>query len=684
MDDKLRRGEQISNELLKAIKSSMISVVVLSENYASSKWCLDELFYQFFYGINPSEVRKQEGKFGVELANHEKNFKDNIDKVQVWRAALNEVGHLSGDHYNNGCLESKFIQGLIERISSTTLNRTQLFVAKYPIGVDSCVTKIEELLNIELNDIRMMAIHGPGGIGKTTITKAVYNKIFDGFEGSSFLENAILLSKLLGDGNLKVENISRGITVIMERLRHKRVLLVLDDVDEQKQIENLLGKCDWFAPGSRILITTRDKHVDEMGPYEACELFSLYAFQTNEPEEAYLQLTRQIINYANGLPLALKIIGSDLRRKSLSQWESALKKYKKVPNMEIIKILKISYEELDQSEKDIFLDIAFFFNGKKKDYVVNILEACHLFPNYEVIVQQESPQALGKHTRLRDYVDAFTVLTRNMVTNKIRGIMLYPPKPIMLELHAQAFRRMKNIKFLILNNVHIDGCLEYFPNSLVLLDLSNCSFSLPSNGYPQQLVYFNMPYSNIRIHELFKQLKTWNLTGCKKLQAFPRGLKFKSLEYLYLQSCESIQEFPKLYAPNLKTLDLSYCENLVKVHESIGLLDKLEIWDLENCGKLQTLPRRLALKSLQSFYLSGCTSLENFPDIDSEMKCLKFLYLHGSVIRELPSSRCTSLERKLLDSIYKFQHLSFHTNLPRPTCNVHIDGCLEYFPNSLM
>ena len=77
-----------------------------------------------------------------------------------------------------------------------------------------------------------------------------------------------------------------------------------------------------------------------------------------------MQLTNQIINYANGLPLALKIIGSDLHRKSLSQWESALKKYKKVPNMEIIKILKISYEELDQSEKDIFLDITFFFNGK--------------------------------------------------------------------------------------------------------------------------------------------------------------------------------------------------------------------------------------------------------------------------------------------------------------------------------
>ncbi|XP_050263130.1 disease resistance protein RPV1-like isoform X2 [Quercus robur] len=125
MDDKLRRGENISEELLKTIKRSMISVIVFSENYASSKWCLDEfvwilecrknlgqLVLPVFYGIDPLEVRKQEGKFGVELAKHEKNFKDNIRKI--WRAALKEVGSLSGFHYNNDCLESKFIQGLIE------------------------------------------------------------------------------------------------------------------------------------------------------------------------------------------------------------------------------------------------------------------------------------------------------------------------------------------------------------------------------------------------------------------------------------------------------------------------------------------------------------------------------------------------------------------------------------------
>ena len=77
MDDKLRRGENISKELLKTIKRSMISVIVFSENYASSKWCLDELVWilecrknlgqlvlPVFYGIDPSVLRKQEGNLG--------------------------------------------------------------------------------------------------------------------------------------------------------------------------------------------------------------------------------------------------------------------------------------------------------------------------------------------------------------------------------------------------------------------------------------------------------------------------------------------------------------------------------------------------------------------------------------------------------------------------------------------
>ncbi|XP_065635824.1 disease resistance protein TAO1-like [Quercus suber] len=111
IDNNLQRGEEISVGLLKVIESSRISIIVFSENYASSKWCLDELakiveckkkdhlVLPVFYNIDPSEVRNQEGKFGKALFKHEEKLKD--DKVQSWREALFEAANISGWHYQH-------------------------------------------------------------------------------------------------------------------------------------------------------------------------------------------------------------------------------------------------------------------------------------------------------------------------------------------------------------------------------------------------------------------------------------------------------------------------------------------------------------------------------------------------------------------------------------------------------
>nr|XP_023874680.1 TMV resistance protein N-like [Quercus suber] len=688
INNNLLMGEQISTELFKTIESSMISIIIFSENYAFSTRCLDELVKilqckkndqlvrPVFYNVNPSEIRNQKGKFGEALAKHEEKFKD-AEKVQRWRNALYEVANISGWHYKHNCTEFEFIQGIVEEVSNSKLYRMPLFVAKYPVGINSRAKAIEILLDIESNNVRMVGIYGLGGVGKTTIAKAIYNRIFYLFDGRSFLENIreksetnegiiqlqeTLIFDILGNKNLKVGSISRGINMINESLCGKRVLIILDGVDELDQIEKLLGRCDWFASGSRIIITTRDKHllatfgnglstyeVKGLNEHEAFELFNQYAFKRNEPKEDYLELANQVIRNAKGLPLALTIMGADLHGRKKPEWKNSLYKYENFPNKDIQKILKISHEGLDETERDIFLDIACFFNGHYMDYVVDILETCDLYPVSGIpklidkclvtidqynklsmqdllqqmgreIVRQESPRKPRKRSRLWFYKDGLDLLIENKGSNKIQGIMLCSPKPMKMQLKKQ-FLKMKNLRLLIIRNLHSSGHLEYLPNELRFLDWPGYPFSsLPTNFCPKKLVALNM--SGSRLEKKFKQI-----------------FSSETLKYVNFSWCKFIRKLPDLSkAPNIKELDLRYCTNLVEVHDSVGHLKKLEVWELSNCTKLRILPSCLMMKSLASLTLTGCSSLKKFPDISQEMKCLGKLALHPTGICEFPSS----------------------------------------------
>ena len=232
--------------------------------------------------------------------------------------------------------ESKIIDDIIEEIRG--IIPKVLYVNKNIVGMDSRLERLISLLKIQFNDVRMIGVYGIGGVGKTTVITALHNKISNQFKCVSFLTNIReestkdsgllkLQQQLLDDtlgvkGQLNLKNIQEGVEVIKDRLHSKKVLVFLDDIDNLRQLEHLVGECAWFGPGSRIIITTRRKdlltrhgvdymyEVDKLNIEEALQLFCSYAFKQHLPRIGYGDLSNQVVRYADGLPLVLKVLGS--------------------------------------------------------------------------------------------------------------------------------------------------------------------------------------------------------------------------------------------------------------------------------------------------------------------------------------------------------------------------------------
>lgn len=313
--------------------------------------------------------------------------------------------------------ESEDIKNIVKHVN-ILLGGTKLFVTNHPVGVESRVQDAIDQLNIPQlkKNVLLLGIWGMGGTGKTTIAKAIYNQIENKFASRSFLPNirevweqqtnqVALQQRLLDDIfetiTMKIHSIESGKNILKERLPQKKALVVLDDVDKLDQLNALCGSREWFHPGSIIIITTRNERllklhkvdhvhtIEKMNESESLELFCWYAFKKASPEYNFSGLSRDIVAYSQGLPLALQILGSYLFERGITEWECVMGKLKKIPNDEIQEKLRISFDGLNKSEKEIFLDIACFFIGMDRNDVMQILNCCGVFVGLEITVLVE-------------------------------------------------------------------------------------------------------------------------------------------------------------------------------------------------------------------------------------------------------------------------------------------------------
>ncbi|KAK9221149.1 hypothetical protein WN944_009574 [Citrus x changshan-huyou] len=742
IDNQLIRGEDISPSLLDAIERSKISVVIFSKGYASSGWCLEELVkileckdkygqivIPVFYHVEPSNVRNQTGIFGDAFSMIEERFVGREDKLRTWRIALREAANISGFDSNTVRPESVLIEELVKDVLKRLNDIFPSDCEDQLVGVESSIRLIESLLSSGSKEVYSLGIWGIGGIGKTTIASAIFSKISTHFDGSYFIQNVreeseksgglahlrqTLLSAILEDGNVSIVCRNIGLNFRSKRLSRKKVLIVFDDVSTSEQMEFLIGDKGWLMPGSRLIITTRDKQVlrncgvdtiyevKELFDDDALMLFSRYAFGKNYPNAGYMELSNEIIKYAKGVPLAIKVLGRFLCGRRIEDWESAINKMKRIPHVDIQKVLKVSYDGLDDEEQNIFLDIACFFRGEDKDYVIKFLDGCGfsakigisvlvdkclmIISNNKImmhdllqemgreIVRQESIKDPGKRSRLWHHEDIYNVLTKNTGTEAIEGISLDMSKVEKIHLNARSFTNMHKLRFFKfyslrygqnVNKVHNFRGLE--STELRYLQWHGCPLkSLSSKISSENLISLEMPHSSI------KQL--WK--GVQRLV---------NLKHIDLSHSEHLTEVPDLsLATNLESLNFQGCTSLLETHSSIQYLNKLVILNLRHCRSLTSLSTSVHLKSLKKLILSGCSNLMSFPELSCNIEELS---LDGTAITELPSSidRLSSLILLNLGNCSRLEGLPSKICKLKSLERLNLAGCsnVERLPDEL-
>uniref|UniRef100_A0A1J3JH18 ADP-ribosyl cyclase/cyclic ADP-ribose hydrolase n=1 Tax=Noccaea caerulescens TaxID=107243 RepID=A0A1J3JH18_NOCCA len=766
IDTNEQKGKPL-NVLFERIEESRIALAIFSVRYTESKWCLNELvkmkecmdkgkllIIPIFYKVKAYEVRFQRGQFGYVF----KNLRNvDVDQKKQWSEALSSVADRIGFYFEGKSDENNFINGIVEEVKQA-LRQIPLDESKDSFihlsentsvrlgreehemyGLKQRLEELEEKLDFDCEETRILGVVGMPGIGKSTLARELYETWQCKFVSHGLIQDirrlskelgldylpALLLEELLGVRNPDIESTQCAYECYKSKLLRHKVLIVLDDVSDKEQIDVLLGRCDWIRQGSRIVIATSDKsliqdvvhytyvvpqlnHKDGLGHFER---YALDHHSNKNNNEVIMKLSKEFVHYVRGHPLALKLLGTDLNGKDEDHWKTKLATLAQNSSPCIRDVLEVSYDELSQEHKDIFLDMA-CFRTEDESYVASLLDTSEAASEIKTLMNKfmidvsdgrvemhdllytfarelcrraYAQDERGPH-RLWHHQDIIDVLRNIEEGAEVRGIFLNMNEMKReMSLDSRTFEPMCGLRYLKIYSSHCPQQCK--PNNkLNLPDGLNFPLEkvrylhwlefplkeIPPDFNPQNLVDLKLPYSKIeRIWSDDKdtsKLKWVNLNHSSNLRVLSGLSKAQNLQRLNLEGCIAMENLPHdmQYMRSLLFLNLKGCTGLNSLPD-INVVS-LEILILSNCSNLKEF--RVISQNLEALYLDGtsikelplnikglqrlallnmkgCTKLKEFPDCLDDLKSLKELIL--SDCSKLQNFPATSESIKVLE-----------------------------------
>ncbi|CAN1766622.1 TMV resistance protein N [Linum perenne] len=620
-EEELPKGETLGPSLVKAITESKIYIPIFTQRYASSKWCLQELakmvecwktgkghlILPVFYLMDPRDVRHHEaGPYKEAFEQH--SLKHDPQTVMEWREALQEVGQMKGWHVTESNGQGAILDQILTKVE-LHLRANYTLVNDELVGINFHVEKVMELLNLDSTSEKVVGIHGMGGLGKTTLAKAVFDKASMHFDRCCFLEDVReILSEI--DGVVTMQN--------------KIISSILRNDSDAKNV----------GDGMQII-----KH----------------AFGVDYPPEDYANLSEEFVQVAAGLPLALKVIGSLLFHTNKRFWEAKLIELKEIPPAKVQERLKISYNELTYNEKQIFLDVACLFVGVDKELPFHMWNDCNFYPesglrtlvqrcllrinkNKEfwmhdhvrdlrrAIVREESIQKPYKRSRVWSNKEALTMLKNGQGSDSVEVLRV----DMEGEDHAltnQEFAKLSGLRYLEVRNGRLVGNFKEVLPNIRFLGLYSCD-SVPTEVNLQNLV--NLSLVNCPVKDgwrgwneikVAQKLKVCTLSGCHKLEKVPDLTSCGGLELLEFIGCRWMDGVLDIgNFKNLRLLRVKWTP-IKKLKGEIGMLQNLHTIDVRDTSLVKVPVGISKLSSLQ--FLSLSISSFSLPALPSSLNYLK-------------------------------------------------------------